>query len=70
MSTVLAMVTGVPGVNALQHVTVVPNIAHDHMIADNLMILKLFSVAPLVFTLAGPNGHHALYVMASKMNLF
>ena len=70
MSTVEATEPGVPGVNALQHATVVPNIAHDHMIADNLMILKLFSVAPLVFTLPGPIGQHALYVMALKMNLF
>ena len=70
MFTVVATEAGVPGVNALQHVMVVPNIAHDHMIADNLMILKLFSVAPLVFTLAGPNGHHVLYVMVSKMNSF
>ena len=70
MSTVEATEPGVPGVNALQHVTVVPNIALDHMIADNLMILKLCSVAPLVFTLPGPIGQHALYVMALKMNSF
>ena len=70
MSTVEATEPGVPGVNALQHATVVPNIAHDHMIADNLMILKLFSVVPLVFTLPGLIGQHALYVMALKMNSF
>ena len=70
MFTVVATEPGVPGVSALQHVTMVPNIAHDHMIADNLMILKLFSVAPLVFTLPGPIGQHALYAMASKMNSF
>ena len=70
MSTVVAMVTGVPGVNALQHVTVVQNIALDHMIADSLMILKLCSVAPLVFTLHGLTGQHALFAMALKMNSF
>ena len=59
-----------PGVNALQHATVVPNIDPDRMIADNLMILKLFSVVPLVCTLPGPIGQHALYVMALKMNSF
>ena len=70
MSTVEATEPGVPGVNVLQHATVVPNIAHDHMIADNQMILKLFSVAPLVFTLPGLIGQHALYAMALKMNSF
>jgi len=70
MSTVVAMEAGVHGVIVVQHVMVVPNIALDHMIVANPMTLKLFSVAQLVFTLHGPTGRHAPYVMALKMNSF
>ena len=69
MSTVVATVPGLPGLNALQHVTVAPNIDHDHMIADNLMTLKPFYAELLASILHGLNGHHAPSAMVLKMNL-
>ena len=69
MSTVVATVPGLPGPNVQQHVTVVPNIDPDHMIADNPMIPKPFYVDLLAFILHGLNGHHALSAMVLKMNL-
>ena len=70
MFTVVAMVHGPPGLNVLQPVMVVPNIDQDHMIADNLMILKPFYAVLLASTRPGLTGHHAPSAMASKTNSF